>query len=132
MTLVDTNVLIDLLKADPEWLPWSGSAFQHARAAGPLAINIVIYAELSAHPYSPVKLDQFLSDLGLTLQHLSKESGRTAAAAFLQYRQRNGKKTGVLPDFFIGAQAAVENWTLLTRDSSRYKTYFPRLQLLAP
>ncbi len=132
MTLVDTNVLIDLLKADPEWLPWSGPAFQHARATGPMAINVIIYAELSAHPYSPAKLDIFLNDLGLSLQHLSKEAGRAAATAFVQYRQRDGKKTGVLPDFFIGAQAATENWTLLTRDSSRYRTYFPRLQLLAP
>lgn len=132
MTLVDTNVLIDLLKADPGWLPWSGPAFQHARAAGPMAINVVIYAELSAHPYFPAKLDNFLSDLGLSMQHLTKEAGRAAAIAFMQYRQRNGNKTGVLPDFFIGAQAATENWTLLTRDSNRYRTYFPRLQLLAP
>lgn len=132
MTLVDTNVLIDLLKADPGWLPWSGPAFQHARAAGPMAINVVIYAELSAHPYFPAKLDNFLSDLGLSMQHLTKEAGRAAAIAFMQYRQQNGNKTGVLPDFFIGAQAATENWTLLTRDSNRYRTYFPRLQLLAP
>lgn len=132
MTLVDTNVLIDLLKADPDWLDWSGPAFQHAQTAGPVGINVVVFAELVAHPLAPAKLDNFLADLGLGFHHLSQEAGRIAALAFRQYRKRDGMKTGVLPDFFIGAQAAVEKWTLLTRDAKRYRTYFPDVALIAP
>jgi predicted nucleic acid-binding protein len=108
MTLVDTNVILDLLKGDPRWAPWSATQLSKARLAGPIAINAVIYAELSAHPQAQTSLDAFLSDAGFTMPAIDKRAARLAGQAFLEYRRRKGGKTGVLPDFFIGAQAMAE------------------------
>lgn len=132
MTLIDTNVLIDVLKADSMWMPWCAQQLMLARQAGPVAINWVVYAELQAHDGATQVADAFLADQGIVIRDMTRESARAAASAFKAYRQRGGSKTGVLPDFFIGAQALAEGWTLLTRDAARYKTYFPKLKLICP
>ena len=130
--LIDTNVIVDLLKADPEWMPWSAKQLAMARNQRPLCINIVVYAELCSHRQTQSQIDGFLQDVGIQIPAISTTAALAAAQAFLQYRQRGGGKTGVLPDFFIGAQALTENWTLLTRDAARYKTYFPGVKLVCP
>lgn len=132
MNLVDTNIIIDLLRADSPWRAWSEAQLLAARHTGGLAINPVIYAELSAMPQTLEMLDGFLDTVGMTLAPLSKLSARLAGQAFWAYRQRKGGQTGVLPDFFIGAQAQAEGWTLLTRDATRYRTYFPAVKLISP
>ena len=131
MILVDTNVLLDIYKADSIWMPWS---LQHLHQAKPrqLAINMVVYAELAGHPAEPANLDEFLEILGIKMLELSRPAARLAGLAFRSYRQRGGTKTGVLPDFFIGAHALAEGYNLLTRDAGRYKTYFPKIKLICP
>jgi predicted nucleic acid-binding protein len=131
MTLVDTNVLLDIYKADPIWMPWS---LKHLRSSkqGQLGINMVVYAELAGHPAEPAHLDQFLDMLDIQMFELSRSAARLAGLAFRLYRQRGGTKTGVLPDFFIGAHAQADGHKLLTRDAGRYKAYFPKLKLICP
>ena len=131
MILVDTNVLLDIYKADPIWMPWSLKHLHHAQA-GQLVINIVVYAELAGHPAEPAHLDEFLDTLGIQMLDLSHPVARLAGLAFRDYRHRGGTKTGVLPDFFIGAHAQAEGHQLLTRDAGRYKTYFPKIKLICP
>ena len=130
--LIDTNVIVDLLRADPEWMPWSAKQLTLARQQMPMRINIVVYAELCSHRQTQSQIDGFLQDTGIQIPAISTTAALAAAQAFLQYRQRGGSKTGVLPDFFIGAQAVTEGWTLLTRDAARYRTYFPDIQLVCP
>lgn len=132
MILVDTNVIIDVLKADPQWALWSATHLSQARAKKGLAINAVIYAELSAHAQTAKTLNPFLDDLGFQMPAISKPAAQLAGEAYAKYRQRKGSKTGVLADFFIGAQAMAESWTLLTRDDARYVTYFPKVKLICP
>ena len=131
MILVDTNVLLDIYKADPIWMPWS---LEHLRSTKPgqLAINMVVYVELAGHPAEPAQLDLFLNMLDVQMLDLARPAARLAGIAFRQYRQRGGTKTGVLPDFFIGAHAQADGHKLLTRDAGRYKTYFPKIKLICP
>ena len=131
MILVDTNVLLDIYKADSIWMPWS---LKHLHQGKPrqLAINMVVYAELAGHPAEPANLDEFLEMLGIQMLELSRPAARLAGLAFRSYRQRGGTKTGVLLDFFIGAHAQAEGYKLLTRDAGRYKTYFPKIKLICP
>ena len=131
MILVDTNVLLDIYRADAIWMPWSLQHLQQAKP-GQLALNMVVYAELAGHPAEPENLDEFLETLGIQVLELSRPAARLAGLAFRQYRQRGGTKTGVLPDFFIGAHAQADGYQLLTRDAGRYKTYFPKLKLICP
>lgn len=130
MILVDTNVLLDIYKADPIWMPWSLRQLRGAK--GDLATNMVVYAELAGHPGEPAKLDLFLDTLGLQVLDLTRPAARLAGVAFGQYRKQGGTKTGVLPDFFIGAHAQAQGYKLLTRDVGRYKTYFPKIKLISP
>lgn len=132
MTLVDTNIIIDVLKADQVWLPWSAQHLMLARQAGPVFVNYVVYAELNTHEGASEQIDAMFDDLTIAICDLTRDSARLAARAFRQYRQRGGTKSGVLPDFFIGAHAQAEGWKLLTRDATRYKTYFPKLKLICP
>lgn len=131
MILVDTNVLLDVYKADPIWMSWS---LKHLRGtkSGQLAINMVVYAELAGHPAEPAHLDLFLETLGIQMLEMTRPAARMAGLAFRQYRQRGGAKSGVLPDFFIGAHANSGGHKLLTRDAGRYQTYFPTIQLISP
>ncbi len=130
--LIDTNVIVDLLKADPDWMPWSATQLTLARSQQPLCINIVVYAELCSHRQTQSQIDGFLQEMDIQIPAINTAAALAAAQAFLQYRQRGGGKTGVLPDFFIGAQAQAEGWTLLTRDAARYRTYFPDIKLICP
>jgi predicted nucleic acid-binding protein len=131
MILVDTNVLLDIYRADAIWMPWSLQHLQQAKP-GQLAINMVVYAELAGHPAEPANLDEFLEMLDIQMLELPRSAARLAGLAFRNYRQRGGTKTGVLPDFFIGAHAQAEGYKLLTRDAGRYKTYFPKIKLICP
>lgn len=131
MIFVDTNVLLDIYKADPIWMAWSLKNLRSAKA-GQLSINMVVYAELAGHPAEPAHLDRFLDTLNIQMLELPRSAARLAGLAFKEYRQRGGTKTGVLPDFFIGAHAQAEGHKLLTRDAGRYKSYFPKIKLICP
>ena len=132
MILVDSNIWIDLIQKDPVWLDWSLEQLQRARAQQRVAINPIIYAELAPTYDDCAELHHFLKVAKATMQPLSRPAAYAAGRAFLQYRQTRGGQTGVLPDFFIGAQAQTEGWTILTRDVARYATYFPVVKLIAP
>ena len=130
MILVDTNVLLDVVEDDPVWSDWSLQQLEAARLRGTLAINAVIYAELSMAYQRIEELDRAVSIAGLEEVPIPREALFLAGKVFLRYRRRKGMKRGVLPDFFIGAHAAVANLPLLTRDQRRYRTYFPTIELL--
>jgi predicted nucleic acid-binding protein len=130
LVLVDTNVLLDVVLDDPDWSAWSLAALETAAAADTLAINSVIYAELSIAFKRIEELEQVLVDGGLTVQPIPREALFLAGKAFLKYRKQHGAKTNVLPDFFIGAHAAVTDSTLITRDSGRCRAYFPTVRLV--
>lgn len=131
-TLVDTNVLLDIVTDDPVWADWSLARLDGAAMAGAVWINDVVYAELSVRFSAIEDLDALLARARIDLAPTSRPALFLAGKAFARYRTAGGKRTGVLPDFFIGAHAAVAGWTLLTRDATRYRTYFPRLDLIAP
>ena len=132
MLLVDTNVLVDVLQDDPRWADWSIGQLRAQAAIHELVINPVVYAELSLSFSSFASLDRTVATMELTLRELPRPALFLAGKAYLQYRRRGGSKAQVLPDFFIGAHAAVEGWPLLTRDASRFRTYFPTLDVVAP
>lgn len=132
MTLVDTNVLLDLLTDDPVWAEWSIRQLDAASLQGPLAISDVVHAELSVRFDRIEELDAVLDEAGVSLAPMMRPALFLAGKVFQRYRAAGGTRTGVLPDFFIGAHAAVAGWPLLTRDIQRYRTYFPGLRLIAP
>jgi predicted nucleic acid-binding protein len=131
-TLVDSNILLDLLDEDDEWLDWSSSMVSQAAERGPIVINPLIYAETSVAFDSIEDLDAALPAAFFVREALPWEAAFLAAKAFLAYRRRGGTRRAVLPDFYIGAHAAIAGHTLLTRDPSRYRTYFPKLRIIAP
>jgi hypothetical protein len=132
LTLVDTNILLDLFTKDPVWARWSINQLDVAAARGPLIINDVVYAELSVR-FSDIRaLDTALDTAALRLEPTPRTALFLAGRVFQRYRAAGGSRTGVLPDFFIGAHAAVAGWPLVTRDMRRYRTYFPRLVLITP
>ncbi|MBK8597923.1 MAG: type II toxin-antitoxin system VapC family toxin [Holophagales bacterium] len=130
--LVDSNVLLDVLTEDPAWFEWSSSALARCAEVGPLAINPLVYAEVSIGFERIEELDEILDTAGFLRLALPWEAAFLAGKCFLRYRRRGGARTSTLPDFYIGAHALVEGRTLLTRDAARYRTYFPRLSLVAP
>ena len=132
MLLVDTNVVLDVVTNDPKWAAWSQSQLDAAAATQTVAINDVIYSELSLAFERIEELEAMIEKAGLRHEPIPRESLFLAAKAFLSYRRKGGAKGGVLPDFFIGAHAAVLDIPLLTRDTGRYETYFPNLKLIAP
>ena len=132
MTLIDTNVLLDLVTDDLDWAEWSIEQLEAASLNGPLLINDVVYAELSVR-YSRIEdLDAFLAAAAIEIAALPRPALFLAGKVFTRYRQSGGSRTGVRPDFFIGAHSAVSNLPLLTRDVGRYHTYFPSLTLVTP
>jgi len=132
VTLVDTNVLLDLVTDDQDWAEWSIEQLEAASLRGPLLINDVVYAELSVR-YSRIEdLDALLDAAGLEIVTMPRPALFLAGKVFTQYRKSGGSRAGVLPDFFIGAHAAVSELPLLTRDVGRYRTYFPSLMLITP
>ncbi len=129
--LVDSNVLIDVFSEDEEWVDWSSSMIEDAGARGRLVINPIIYAEISVRVDSMENLDEDLEDL-VDRRALPWEAAFLAGKCFYAYRRAGGTRTAPLPDFFIGAHAAVENLTLLTRNPRRVRAYFPKLRIIAP
>lgn len=132
MILVDTNVLIDIASRDPVWFNWSREQLNAAATVDELAINDVVYAELSIRYESVAELETMLSEIAVTVALIPRPALFSAGKAFQRYRAAGGARTGVLPDFFLGAHAAVIGAPLLTRDPRRYRTYFPGLALIAP
>lgn len=132
MILVDTNVVVDILAADPRWSEWSALAFETAAAKDEVAINDPVYAELAAGYEDANTLEAALTGLGLPLLRIPVAALFLAGQAFRKYRRAGGPRSNVLPDFFIGAHAAVTNATLLTRDAKRIRSYFPKVSLIAP
>lgn len=132
MTLVDTNVLIDILSRDPAWYEWSASRFSERQTLGRMAVVDVVYAECSASFTSAEQLSKALDALAVERSAMSDEALWRAGQAFRAYRMRGGAKTNVLADFFIGAQASVMGVEILTRDAARYRTYFPQVGVVGP
>ena len=131
-TLVDSSVLLDVLTEDQVWLEWSSGELARAADEGPLFINAVIYAEVSVRFSRIEDLDDALPGADYERLALPWEAAFLAGKAFLNYRRNRGTRTSTLPDFFIGAHAAVARLQLLTRDPSRYRTYFPTVALATP
>lgn len=131
-TLVDSNVLLDILTEDPTWLAWSTDALAEAAEAGPLYINPVVYAEVSVRFSSVEALEDALPSQDYRREPVPWAAAFLAGKVFLEYRRREGTKSTTLPDFFIGAHAAVADLDLLTRDVRRYGAYFPTVPLIAP
>ena len=132
MILIDSNVLFDLLSDDPIWYRWSASALAAAALESHLAINPVIYAETSVRFKTPEEFDELFPSTEFRREPLPYAAAFLAAKAHLAYRRSGGVRTSTLPDFFIGAHAAVAGCRLLTRDARRYRTYFPSVELIAP
>jgi len=132
LILVDTNVILDLVQNDPVWADWSQQQLEAASLQATLCVNLVIYAELSIAFNAIEELERVLAEGEFQLEPIPREALFLAGKVFLDYRRRRGAKTGVLPDFFIGAHGAVAGVPLLTRDTRRYATYFPTLQLIGP
>jgi predicted nucleic acid-binding protein len=130
--LVDSNVILDVVTEDPRWFGWSSRQLAQLAEQHTLVINPVIYAEVSVGFERIEDLDASLPADFFQREPLPWEAGFLAGKCFHRYRTRRGSKRSPLPDFFIGAHAAVRNMPLLTRDRGRYETYFPRLQLITP
>ena len=131
-TLVDSNVILDVLTEDPRWYAWSAAALAQAANAGPVYINPIIYAEVSIGVATIEEMEEVLPAASFPRLPIPLEAAFLAGKAFLRYRKRKGTKTTPLPDFFIGAHAAVAGLRLLTRDSRCYRTYFPSVEITAP
>ena len=132
MILVDTNVLIDVAVDDPEWGDWSAEQLERAKETDELALNAIVYAELSVHFENAEQLESVLAPFRFARLHLPWEAAFVAGKAFKRYRARGGIKSAPLPDFFIGAHAATAGLMLLTRDPRRYREYFPTVKLISP
>ena len=130
--LVDTNILVDVLENDPDWADWSVAQLQAQSKVHRLVINPIIYSELSLTFSSAEELDEVLDGMKLHLLEMPRPALFLAGKAFVQYRRSGGAKNNVLGDFFIGAHAAVSDLPLLTRDTRRYKNYFPSVKLVTP
>lgn len=131
-TLVDSNVLLDILTEDPAWSPWSAAVLSTAAERGPLFINPIVYGEVSVRFSRIEDLDHALPHADYRRLPLPWEAAFLAGKVFLDYRRSRGTRASTLPDFFIGAHAAVADLGLLTRDTARYRTYFPTVRLTAP
>ena len=132
MTLVDSNVLLDIFTRTPNWWEWSLVQLEEAALHGPLLINDVIYAETSLRFHSIDDFDAALAPTGITVAPMPRKALFLAGKVFARYRAAGGTRTGVLPDFFIGAHAELEKLPLLTRDARRYRHYFPTAMLIVP
>jgi len=132
MTLVDTNVVIDILTGDRTWLDWSAGQLDRCHKAGRLFINEITYAELAVGIEREADLQDALAELNLELERTPTSALFLAGRAFARYRAAGGPSTSILPDFFIGAHAEVAQWPILTRDVRRYRTCFHDVQLIAP
>ena len=131
-TLVDSNVLLDVITGDEEWLDWSASALARAADTSRLVINPIVYAEVAARFARIEDLEDALPHDYYERRALPWDAAFLAGQCFVKYRRRGGARRSPMPDFYIGAHAAIEGLTLLTRDARRYRTYFPTLRIVAP
>lgn len=131
-TLVDSNIILDLVTDDAEWFDWSSKSLAKAADESTLAINPIVYVEVSIGFRTIEEIEALLPAADFLRLELPCEAAYLAGKAFLAYRRRGGKRTAPLPDFYIGAHAAVSGMRLLTRDPQRYRTYFPTLNVLSP
>jgi predicted nucleic acid-binding protein len=132
MIFVDTNVLLDVATDDPSWADWSQQQLDAAALRDRLAINPVVYAEFSSRFAQIEDADAMLASVDIVMAEMPRSALFLAGQVFKTYRRRGGVRTGVLPDFFIGAHAAVLDAPLITRDIGRYRAYFPTVELIAP
>ncbi|MDJ0851725.1 MAG: type II toxin-antitoxin system VapC family toxin [Myxococcota bacterium] len=130
--LVDSNVLLDVMTEDPQWSSWSGDALAECAESSSLAINPLIYAEVSIRFERIEELEDALPEDDFLRLPLPWEAAFLAGKCFVRYRRRRGPRRSPLPDFYIGAHAAVAGLALLTRDETRYRTYFPALEVISP
>ena len=131
-TLVDSNVLLDVLTEDPHWYGWSAEALSRRAEVSNLVINPIIYAEVSIGFVKIEQLDEALDPNLFDRRPLPWAAAFLAGKCFARYRKLGGARTSTLPDFYIGAHAAISEMALLTRDAARYRTYFPRIELISP
>ena len=132
MIVVDSSVLIDVIAATPEWKDWSASQLTRYAAEQGLAINVIVYAEVS-RVFATAKLqNQFIKEAGIKVLPISNEVAFLAARAHASYRAAGGNRLATLPDFFIGAHAQDKGYALLTRDPVRIRNYFPKVRLISP
>ena len=131
-TLVDSNILLDVATGDPTWADWSSQALEAAANESPLVINALIYAEVSIGYERIEQLEQAIPSNTFRREPLPYEAAFLAGKTFLKYRRRGGQRTSPLPDFYIGAHAAVSGFRILTRDPRRYRTYFPTVDIISP
>jgi len=132
MILVDSCVLLDLIGNDPVWQPWSARKLAASSLVEDLFVNPIVYAEISARYDKQNEVDRMLAAAGLEFMGVPRQAAFLAARAYRRYRSQGGSRTSLLPDFFIGAHAAVLGASILTRDTRRYATYFPTVRLIAP
>jgi predicted nucleic acid-binding protein len=132
MTLVDSNVLIDVLGSDKTWLEWSIDALDRCAAQGPLVIDEIIFAELAVRSRSEDALTSDLERLSISLERMPVPALYLAGKTFAKYRASGGTRASLLPDFFVGAHAQIAGLAILTRDARRYRTHFPAVQLITP
>lgn len=130
--LVDSNVLLDVLTEDAHWFDWSARTLERCACDAQLCINVLIYSEVSIGFARIEELDEALPAADFTRLPLPWEAGFLAGKAFVRYRRAKGARRSPLPDFLIGAHAAIAGMPLLTRDAARYRTYFPGLNLISP
>lgn len=132
ITFIDSNILLDIANADPHWGHWSAGKLSYWADRGTLVINAIVYAEVSISYDRIEELQAFLAGEEIVVEELPLEAAFSAGKCYRAYRRRGGTRTAPLPDFFIGAHAAMRGYQLLTRDPRRYRTYFPGLALICP
>lgn len=130
--LVDSNVILDVFLDDPTWADWSESTLEEYAQYAKLSINSIVYSEVSIGFERIEDVESALSKAGFEMMEIPKEALFLAGKAFLKYKKKKGEKKSLLPDFYIGAQAAVLDFVLITRDVARYRTYFPSIRLVSP
>ena len=131
-TIPDSNVVLDVFSRDSTWLPWSAKMLAECRVGGRLVINPIVFAEVAMNFHSYADLKRHVSALEFELEEVPWEAAYKAGRAHRAYRSAGGNRTRVLPDFLIGAHAALKGYRILTRDQARYRTYFPELHIIAP
>lgn len=132
MLIVDANVLLDIVSNDANWADWSARQLRHQSQVHELVINAVVYTELSMAFADLDDVDRVVDEMRLNFAEIPKPALFLAGKAFLRYRRAGGPRTSVLPDFFIGAHAAIAGCAILTRDERRYRAYYPRVPLITP
>ena len=130
--LIDSNVILDIFTRDPKWFDWSSKTLAYYAECELLYINPIIYSEISISFKRIEELDQALPNDYILREDLPYEAAFLAGKCFLKYRKSGGVKHAPLPDFYIGAHAAIRGWDIITRDNGRYKTYFPKLSVITP